>query len=116
MTRMAMAAAALFVAMAGPAEAAGPGQVFQTGALSLPPGAIAGGVGGYVDGEPSELDVSHDGRYVAFSADAGALSGDANPDVANVFRKDRATGAVVFVSRATGAAGAAPARSGSDVT
>ncbi len=111
-----MAAAALFVAMAGPAEAAGPGQVFQTGALSLPPGAIAGGVGGYVDGEPSELDVSHDGRYVAFSADADALSADANPDVANVFRKDRATGAVVFVSRATGAAGAAPARSGSDVT
>ena len=63
-----------------------------------------------------ELDVSQDGRYVAFSADADALSADANPDVANVFRKDRVTGAVVFVSRASGAGGAAPARSGSDVT
>ena len=60
--------------------------------------------------------MSQDGRYVAFSADADALSAEADPDVSNVFRKDRVTGAVVFVSRATGAGGAAPARSGSDVT
>src|SRR5688500_7047203 len=98
--------AALALALAGNAGAAGPGEVFPTGALPLPPGAIAGGAGGNSDHEPTELGVSQDGRYVAFAADADALSAEAHPDITNVFRKDRATGAVVLVSRADGPDGA----------
>ena len=94
-----MVTAALMVAMSAPAHAAAPGQVFGTGGLSLPPGAIAGGVGGYVDGEPAKVDVSQDGRYVAFSADADALSAEADPDVSNVFRKDRVAARTSAASR-----------------
>jgi Tol biopolymer transport system component len=110
--RLAITAALAALASPGAAHAASPGDVILTGGLTLPGGAIAGGNGGYADDEPTSVDVSEDGRYVAFASDADALSPDANPDVANIFRKDRATGDVVLVSRATGANGAAPLRFG----
>src|SRR5688500_10554400 len=115
MSRTAMVTTVLVLALAGNAGAAGPGEVFPTGGLALPPGTIPGGVGGNADHEPTELGVSQDGRYVAFAADADALSAAAHPDVTNVFRKDRATGAVVLVSRADGPDGAVAARLGRDV-
>ncbi len=111
-----MLVAALVLFLPAAAHAAGPGEVFATGGLDLPAGAIAGGNGGYSEGESTSLGVSADGRYVAFAADADALSADAHPDVTNVFRKDRATGAVVLVSRATGATGAPAGRFGAEVT
>ena len=106
MTRTLMAALAMALLMAGTARAANPGDVLPAGGLSLPPGAIAGGMGGYAANEPALNSVSADGRYVAFAADADALAPGAHPDVTNIFRKDRLTGAVVLVSRADGANGA----------
>jgi Tol biopolymer transport system component len=113
---MAMLTTVLVLLLAGSARAAGPGEVFLTGALDLPPGSIAGGNGGNFEGEPTGLDISGDGRYVAFTAAADALSSEAHPDVDNVFRKDRVTGDVVLVGRATGVAGAVPTLGGRDVT
>jgi Tol biopolymer transport system component len=101
-----LVAAAIVLAASGTAQAAGPGDVILTGALPLPAGAIAGGNGGYAGGDPTDVGVSADGRYVAFAADADALAPEAHPDVTNIFRKDRATGEVVLISRADGAAGA----------
>jgi Tol biopolymer transport system component len=106
--KLAMAAALAALAAPGAAHAAGPGETFPVGGLPLPAGAIAGGHGGYSDDEPTAVGMSEDGRYVAFAADADALSPDANPDVTNIFRKDRLTGDVVLVGRATGAGGAVP--------
>lgn len=97
-----------------PAAAAGPGATFLTGGLDLPAGAIAGGLSGYADDESARVAVSDDGRYVAFSSDADLLDPAANPDTSNVYRKDRLTGTVLLVSRATGAAGAAPASASFD--
>jgi Tol biopolymer transport system component len=113
---MATAVTALMLLISGSAQAAGPGDVFLTGGLELPPGAVAGGSGGYSDGDPTGLGISGNGRYVAFAADADALSPEAHPDVTNVFRKDRATGDVVLVSRATGANGAVATAGGRDVS
>ena len=111
-----MLAAALVLFLPAAAHAAGPGEVFPIAGLDLPAGAIAGGAGGYAEGESTSLGMSADGRYVAFAADADALSADAHPDVTNVFRKDRVTGAVVLVSRASGANGAPAGRFGAAVT
>src|SRR5918999_3714841 len=116
MSRMAMLTTVLVLLLAGSARAAGPGEVFLTGALDLPPGSIAGGNGGYFEGEPTGLDISGNGRYVAFTAAADALSSEAHPDVDNVFRKDRVTGDIVLVGRATGTGGAVPTLGGRDVT
>jgi hypothetical protein len=113
---MATAVTALMLLISGSAHAAGPGDVFPTGGLELPAGAIAGGSGGYSDGDPTGLGISGNGRYVAFAADADALSPEAHPDVTNVFRKDRVTGDVVLVSRATGANGAVATAGGRDVS
>ncbi|HEV7774437.1 MAG TPA: hypothetical protein VGO48_14245 [Conexibacter sp.] len=98
---------ALLVGAAGPVAAAGFGTTFLTGGLDLPAGAIAGGQSGYASSAPARSSESADGRYVAFVSDADALDPAANPDVTNVYRKDRLTGEVVLVSRATGASGAA---------
>jgi Tol biopolymer transport system component len=114
--KLAMTVALAALAIPGAAHAASPGDVILTGALPLPAGAIAGGNGGYADDEPTTIGVSEDGRYVAFAADADALSPDAHPDVTNIFRKDRATGDVVLVSRATGANGVAPDAHGFEPT
>jgi Tol biopolymer transport system component len=100
---------------AASAEAAGPGETFLVGGLPLPAGAIAGGAAGR-GGEPEDSAVSADGRYVAFVAGADALAPEAGLDLANVFRKDRQTGAVVLVSRADGVGGMPAARSGREVT
>jgi len=96
------------------ASAAGIGTTFLTGGLDLPAGATAGGLSGYADDESARIGVSDDGRFVAFSSEADLLDPAANPDTANVYRKDRLTGTVVLVSRATGAAGTAPAQSSAD--
>ena len=98
---------ALPVGAADPAAAAGPGTTFLTGGLDLPAGGIAGGKSGYSSSAPARSSISADGRYVAFVSDADSLDAAANPDVTNVYRKDRLTGEVVLVSRATGASGAA---------
>jgi Tol biopolymer transport system component len=94
---------------AAPAGAAGPGATFPTGAIELPAGAIAASDSGLTElGGFDRVAVSDDGRYVAFTSDADLLDPVADPNVVNVFRKDRQTGAVVLVSRATGANGAVP--------
>ncbi|MFL5817986.1 MAG: TolB family protein [Conexibacter sp.] len=98
---------ALLAGAAAPAAAAGPGTTFLTGGLDLPAGAIAGGMSGYGPDSAERASVSADGRYVAFVSDADTFDPAANPDVTNVYRKDRLTGEVLFVSRATGAGGAA---------
>jgi Tol biopolymer transport system component len=104
------------LAGAAPALGASAGTTFLTGGLALPAGAIAGGQSGYSMSEADRVGVSDDGRFVAFSSDADLLDPAANPDTSNVYRKDRLTGAVVLVSRATGAAGAAPALPSFDPT
>lgn len=89
------------------ASAAGPGATFLIGGLDLPAGAIAGAESGTAQGSADRPAVSHDGRYVAFVSAADVLDPAAHPDAVNVYRKDRATGQVVLVSRANGPAGAA---------
>jgi Tol biopolymer transport system component len=94
---------------AGVANAAldlGPGESFQTNYLELPAGGIAGGNSGAIESQQQRSPLSTDGRYMAFISDANTLDPAADPDVTNVFRKDRTTGAVELVSRATGADGA----------
>lgn len=103
---LAAATLALLAGGSGTALAAGPGETFLVGGLPLPAGAIAGGDAGLLDDDPDRTAISDDGRYVAFSAAADTLSPDAALDVVNVYRKDRVTGEVVLVSRASGAAGA----------
>ena len=98
-----------------PALGANAGSTFLAGGIALPPGALPGGAGGSDDGEPEALSLSANGRYVAFVAEADLLDPGADPDVANVFRKDRLTGEVVLVSRANGAGGAVADTSGHDV-
>jgi Tol biopolymer transport system component len=49
--------------------------------------------------------VSQDGRFVAFSATSDGLSAADDDTVANVYVKDRLTGAVTFASRRDGPAG-----------
>ncbi len=110
----AVAAATALLTAACAAQAAGPGETFLVGGLPLPAGAVAGGDAGR--GEDERIAVSANGRYVAFVSLADGLSPEAGVDVANVFRKDRQTGEVVFVSRADGAGGAAANRSSREVT
>lgn len=111
-----VASLALLATASGPALGATAGATFLTGGLALPPGAIAGGESGHAFGDPDRVSPSDDGRYVAFSSDADLLDPAANPDTTNVYRKDRLTGAVVLVSRANGANGAAPALPSVDAT
>ncbi|MCB0828905.1 MAG: PD40 domain-containing protein, partial [Solirubrobacterales bacterium] len=82
--------------------------------LDLPDGAVAGGESGSSFGDPEAASISGNGRYVAFPSDANTLSSDAHPDVGNIFRKDRTTGAVELVSRANGAGGAGPSATSHD--
>src|SRR5918993_493414 len=107
-----MMAALALLATAGTASAAAPGEVFGVAGLPLPPGGIAAAQSGDYDDERYRSEASADGRYVAFVSAADTLDPAAHPDTVNVFRKDRVTGQAVLVSRAHGAAGAAPAASG----
>ncbi|MDW5592849.1 hypothetical protein VSS74_00770 [Conexibacter stalactiti] len=110
-------ATALLLASSGAASGAGPGDTFPTALLPLPPGAIAGADSGLdALGYPSDAGVSSDGRYVAFLSAADTLAPAAALDVVNVFRKDRATGAVALVSRADGADGASAPADADNVT
>lgn len=106
---------AALLALAGtPALAATAGQTLLIGGLTLPAGAIPAGWSGHDGDAADRTAVTADGRYVAFVSSADALDPAAHPDVVNVYRKDRVTGAVTLVSRATGASGAAPAVSSLD--
>ena len=87
----------------------GPGSTFSTSYVDLAEGVIPGGDSGYFGSGANRSSLSSDGRYLAFTSDANSMSADANPDYTNIFRKDRQTGAVELVSRASGASGAAPA-------
>ena len=100
-----------FVAVSGASAslAVGPGSTFSTSYIDLPEGALPGGDSGIVNSNVDRSSLSSNGRYLAFDSDVNSMSADANPDYTNVFRKDRQTGAVELVSRATGATGAAPA-------
>jgi Tol biopolymer transport system component len=104
-----LVAVGIVLAGAGNANALRPGATAATGALDLLPGEIAAGDSGNIDRYGSHgwsrPSLSADGRWVAFLSGVDALSGEAERDAANVFRKDRRTGRVVFVSRATGASG-----------
>lgn len=93
---------------AAPALGFGAGTTFLTGGLELPAGAIAGANSGHSLFQYEAASVSRNGRFVAFVSDADTLDPAAHPDATNVFRKDRLTGAVVLVSRATGAGGGGP--------
>ena len=105
---MAGLAAAFTAAPATAGAPAAPGETFATSYLDLPQGSIPAGESGTQYSSAEFPAVSSDGRYVAFPSEANALSADANPNVTNIYRKDRSTGAVELVSRATGASGAAP--------
>src|ERR687898_2984817 len=107
-----MMAALALLATAGTAHAAAPGEVFGVAGLPLPPGGIAASQSGDYDDQRYRSEASANGRYVAFVSAADTLDPAAHPDTVNVFRKDRVTGEVALVSRANGAAGAAPAASG----
>lgn len=91
------------MAFAMPAGAAGPGDTFMTGYLETPAGNIPGGESGWSNDQGTASPTSADGRYVAFISNANRMAPGADPDSANVFRKDRVTGEVVLVSRASGA-------------
>jgi Tol biopolymer transport system component len=85
-------------------------------AASLPAGstAILSGAPSLTDPLPAPVgstnqlgpaSVSQDGRYVAFESTSNGLVEGDDDGVRNVYVKDRTTGAVTFVSRATGADG-----------
>jgi hypothetical protein len=103
-----------FASGAGAAVQAGPGETFITTYLELPEGATAAATSGVADDDIYRSPMSADGRYVAFASAANALDRAANPDVDNIYRKDRNTGEVVLVSRANGANSSGPARISSD--
>ncbi len=110
-------ALAVGLAWSGVASAAGParaGSTFATSFLALPAGSTSGGQSGFGGDSVERSALSASGRYVAFVSAANSLSRAANPDVSNIFRKDRQTGAVELVSRMTGNNGAAPAQSSRD--
>lgn len=62
------------------------------------------------DSFASKDSVSTDGRFVAFESTSDGFSAEDNDNVINIYVKDRVTGTVTFVSRATGANGAPAAR------
>ncbi len=84
--------------------AVGPGSTFSTSYIDLPEGALPGGNSGF-----DRSSLSGNGRYLAFTSDLNSMAPGANPDYANVYRKDRQTGAVELASRTTGAGGTGPA-------
>lgn len=107
---------ALFVAavalalLPAAAQAAKPGELFPINTLAMPPGAIPAAPSGSVDSEPSDSDLSQNGRYIVFPSMAESLAAGSNPNVVNIYRKDRVTGQVVLVSRANGTNGAGVSR------
>ena len=68
----------------------------------------ASGVGGTA-GDDNSFDpsISADGRRVAFRSDANSLNGDDNDSYSNIFVRDLDANTTTFVSRASGAGGAA---------
>jgi Tol biopolymer transport system component len=68
----------------------------------------ASGVGGTAGDDNSfEPSISADGRSVAFRSDANSLSDEDNDSYSNIFVRDLDTNTTTFVSRASGAGGAA---------
>lgn len=98
--------AGLFWAGAASAHAAGPGETFAVGGLTLPPGAIAAGESGWHGTAPTSVGISANGRYVVFASRLDAMSAIDDDDTTQIYRKDRVTGEVVLVSRENGFAGA----------
>ncbi|HET7487907.1 MAG TPA: hypothetical protein VFJ85_08260 [Acidimicrobiales bacterium] len=66
----------------------------------------AAGAGPAASGASTAPSISADGRYVAFESAAANLSPDDPDAVSDVYVRDRRSGAVTLVSRATGASGA----------
>lgn len=71
------------------------------------PGSTAPLVNPAAASDTGDASASTDGRYVVFSSDSDGLSAENDDRVAGIYLKDRQTGAVEFVSRRTGAGGAA---------
>ena len=67
----------------------------------------AGAFGAGGDGDSFEPSLSGDGRFVAFSSEAGDLSAEDDDASEDVYVRDLAVNAIVLVSRASGAGGAA---------
>lgn len=91
---------------AAPAAAIAPGETVVASALTLPAGALSGaGTSGVGQEGATRVAVSGSGRFIAFVSAADGLDRAAPRHVTSVFRKDRLTGEVVLVSRASGMAG-----------
>lgn len=88
------------------ASAASQGKTFIVSAIAMPKDAVPAAESGYSDYSNGGNPVNADGRFVAFqSSDSFQLPGVVANRV-NVFRKDRKTGKVAFISRANGINGA----------
>lgn len=113
---LAIATAALIAGTTAPTavQAARPGDTVPLTGLEMPPGSVAASHSGVDRDGHAPSSLSADGRYLAFTSMAEELAPGSNPDVVNVYRKDRATGAVVLVSRASGANGAGVDRNAGD--
>lgn len=92
------------------APAAKPGDLHLVNGLPMPTGAIPAASSGTNYRVPSISDMTPDGRYVVFTSDAEVLAPGSNPNVINVYRKDRLTGEIVLVSRENGPDGPGIAR------
>jgi len=88
------------------AQALTAGDTVLTSGLDMPAGNIGASDSGLGYGNPMASTLSSDGRYVAFLSAADLLAPGADPDSINVFRKDRTTGEVDLISRASGPDGA----------
>lgn len=87
------------------AHAAGPGETFAVGGLTLPSGATPAGDSGWHETAQTSVGISADGRYVVFASRLDAMSAFDDDDTAQIYGKDRVTCEVVLVSRANGFAG-----------
>lgn len=100
---------------APPAAAIAPGQVLNIVGASgtLAPLAFTTGHSGLsfaTLSSVSERTVSGDGRYVVFTSDADAMTGEPGGPT-RIFRRDRVTNETILISRATGATGTPAATS-----
>ena len=100
---LALATFAFMALLATTASAAGRGKTFIVSGISMPKGAIPAANSGYSDYSNGGNPVSANGRYVVFQSSSDFQLPGVVPDRINVFRKDRSTGKIILISRASGA-------------
>jgi len=103
---LALATFAFMALLTTTASAAGRGKTFIVSGISMPKGAIPAANSGYSDYSNGGNPVSANGRYVVFQSSSDFQLPGVVPDRINVFRKDRSTGKIILISRASGAGGA----------